>query len=96
MENICGSCRNCCTGTLVRVREADLEKWQKGQKYQILICLDRWVDGTTYLKHKDDGSEECLFLTENGCSIYEDRPDVCREFPRSQEQKDRYSCLLKD
>src|SRR3990167_6751692 len=27
-----------------------------------------------------DGSQECVFLTDEGCSVYEDRPSACRYY----------------
>jgi len=32
------------------------------------------------MKHKE-GSRECPFVTEEGCSVYADRPTVCRYYP---------------
>ena len=33
------------------------------------------------LKMGDDEEKTCSFLTEKGCSVYEDRPSICRYYP---------------
>jgi Fe-S-cluster containining protein len=33
------------------------------------------------LKMGDDGENTCPFLTGEGCSVYEDRPSICRYYP---------------
>lgn len=43
------------------------------------------IDGTplpiTVLRHKDKETEECPFVTPEGCTVYEDRPVTCRYYP---------------
>lgn len=34
-----------------------------------------------YLSMVDDGNESCVFVTPQGCSIYNDRPGACRAYP---------------
>ena len=52
--------------------------------------LDRFVDvvlrpGAFFpevlLRMNEDAEKTCSFLTDNGCSVYPDRPDTCRMFP---------------
>ncbi|EFK08235.1 conserved domain protein [delta proteobacterium NaphS2] len=33
------------------------------------------------LRMKDEEGHRCPFVTESGCSIYEDRPEACRLYP---------------
>jgi len=33
------------------------------------------------LKMKDDEKKSCPFLTPEGCTVYEDRPNICRYYP---------------
>ncbi|MES9845594.1 MAG: YkgJ family cysteine cluster protein [Candidatus Sedimenticola sp. PURPLELP] len=37
--------------------------------------------GVPGIKMRTDDSGACLFVTEEGCSIYEDRPTACRYYP---------------
>lgn len=34
-----------------------------------------------YLTMVDDGRAGCVFVTEQGCSVYQDRPGACRAYP---------------
>jgi Fe-S-cluster containining protein len=38
-------------------------------------------DGVPGIKLRTDNSGACLFVTEDGCSIYSDRPTACRYYP---------------
>ncbi|WP_420208024.1 YkgJ family cysteine cluster protein [Candidatus Electronema sp. JC] len=44
-----------------------------------------WEDGITFpacfLTMVDDGRESCVFVTEQGCGVYADRPAACRAYP---------------
>lgn len=93
VPNLCGSCRLCCKSTIVRVSQEDIEKWQKDGKYKILLSLENWTGNFITLMHKWD-KDECVFLTDEGCSIYDDRPAVCRKFPSSEQQVKDFGCLL--
>ncbi|MCF7866832.1 YkgJ family cysteine cluster protein [Candidatus Woesearchaeota archaeon] len=92
--NPCGSCHNCCRGTLVRVKASDVKRWKKEGRYDIVLCVERWVDNSAFLIHKPN-SLECIFLKSDvGCEIHNTRPDVCKRFPYSDKQKKKYDCLL--
>jgi uncharacterized protein len=38
-------------------------------------------DGIPGVKLRTDDAGACLFMTEEGCSVYEDRPTACRYYP---------------
>jgi len=93
--NHCGSCANCCKGTLVKVNKEDIARWKKEQQYDILLCITEWPGGTLALIHKNEKKlDECIFLTKKGCSIYETRPQVCRDFPKGPNQVNEFNCKL--
>lgn len=93
-KNPCGSCHNCCVGTLVRAKSSDIKRWKKEQRYDIILCVERWIDNSAFLIHKKN-SEECIFLKAGvDCEIHMTRPDVCRKFPYSDKQKTQYKCKL--
>ena len=46
------------------------------------------VDG---LKHLQNGDGVCQYLVDNRCSIYEDRPDLCRYEKVYEMMKDRFT-----
>lgn len=93
-HNPCGNCHNCCRGTLVRVKSSDIKRWKKQQRYDIILCVERWVDNSAFLIHKPK-SQDCIFLKQGfGCIVHETRPDVCKKFPYSNKQKKKYDCVL--
>lgn len=91
--NPCGACRRCCQSTLVRATKQDVKRWKQQGRYDIILCLETWMGTNAYLIHKKD-KDECIFLTEEGCEIYETRPKVCRDFPKSQRQVEHFNCRL--
>lgn len=64
---ICGACRECCKGP----RELELFEpsfmWHTEAR-----------GGKTFLATRDNG--DCVYLCSGGCSIYETRPNACRDF----------------
>lgn len=91
--NACGSCQNCCQGTIVRVRNEDIQRWRRQGRYDIILCLESWMGSDAFLIHKKD-KEECIFLTTKGCEIYETRPQVCKEFPKTIAHAAKHHCTL--
>jgi hypothetical protein len=49
--------------------------------YTDIIMRDHSFFPDVLLKMADNNEKTCPFLTENGCRVYEDRPDACRTFP---------------
>jgi Fe-S-cluster containining protein len=45
-------------------------EWEEGQAFPLLS-----------LAMVDDGRASCVFVRENGCSVYADRPSSCRAYP---------------
>lgn len=96
------SCFNaCCKRADVTLAPYDVLRLQKrlgmnseeflGQ-HTVPFQLD--ADGTPAIKLRTDDDGACLFLDgENGCSVYEDRPTVCRYYPvalLNMREKDTY------
>ncbi len=40
-----------------------------------------------YLTMVDDGNASCVFVTNTGCSVYQDRPGACRAYPMGRAVK---------
>jgi len=87
--NLCGSCRNCCSSR-VKVTADEIEQWKQAQRYDILLCLEKWPGGNIFLMHKNG---KCIFLGKD-CEIYPYRPAVCRNFPLSENHKRQFNCNL--
>ena len=78
----CTSCANCCRVATVRLHERDVEKLAKAMRLKEARFLAEYTQETEeeglILKRDEQG---CVFLSGNLCSIYEDRPHNCRNFP---------------
>lgn len=83
----CLSCANCCKTTSPIFRDVDIERLSKRLK----VAPAEFVD--LYLKMDHEGdyvlrSSPCVFLMDdNKCSVYEDRPKACREYPHTDRKK---------
>jgi uncharacterized protein len=83
----CLTCANCCKTTSPIFYQTDIERASKalrmkpGQFAEKYLRVDE--DKDYVLK-----SAPCPFLdTENYCSIYENRPKACREYPHTDRKK---------
>lgn len=66
----CNGCKRCCMGDAVRILpHEDASKWET-----VPHVLDK---KSRMLAHKKDGS--CHYLGEHGCSIQDDKPQICKE-----------------
>lgn len=83
----CLCCGECCKafGGHLHTSKRDLERWQSEGRSDLLDRVNRlgwiWVDPQT--KQLED---PCPFIEQTGpqtaiCSIYETRPDICRDYP---------------
>jgi len=78
LPDSCLGCRGCCTNSGVNVFDTDDNR----------ITVEMTVTTITpngrvfrWMKHKEN--KECIALNEAGqCSIYEYRPQVCKDFER--------------
>jgi len=83
----CLECANCCKTTSPIFRDIDVKRISKKMK------LSTKHFENAYLKRDEDGdlvlqSAPCTFLNEdNTCSIYEMRPQACREYPHTDRKK---------
>lgn len=51
------------------------------EKYAQLEVLDKTLLPVLTLKMQDDEKRSCPFVTPDGCTVYEDRPNICRYYP---------------
>lgn len=83
----CLACANCCRSLGPRLTDRDIERIASAlrMKQQEVIA--------TYLRIDEDNDYvfkemPCPFLcADNYCSIYEDRPRACREYPHTDRKK---------
>ncbi len=83
----CLECANCCKTTSPIFRDIDVKRISKKLK-----CSTRDFENS-YLRRDEDGdlvlkSSPCTFLNQdNTCSIYEMRPQACREYPHTDRKR---------
>jgi len=51
------------------------------EQYVIIEWEEGMIFPACFLTMVDDGSASCVFVTDQGCSVYEDRPGACRAYP---------------
>ena len=80
----CLACGHCCKTTSPIFKERDIQRIAKAQRMSISRFSQQ------YLKRDDEGdwvlkSAPCAFLEAdtNACSIYDVRPQACREYPHT-------------
>lgn len=83
----CLSCANCCKTTSPIFRVVDIERLSKRLKISSSEFIERYLN----LDNENDyvlKSSPCTFLLDdNKCSVYEDRPLACKEYPHTNRKK---------
>ncbi len=83
----CLQCANCCRSLGPLITNKDIDRMAKALRLKPADFMDK------YLKTDDDNdfvfnSMPCPFLQDdNYCSIYENRPKACREYPHTDRTK---------
>ncbi len=83
----CLACANCCKTTSPIFYAGDIARASRALRMRPAQFIER------YLKVDEDNdyvlqSSPCAFLdADNHCTIYEDRPRACREYPHTDRKK---------
>ena len=83
----CLLCANCCRSLGPRITDRDIEKLSRNLKIRPSDFTEK------YLRIDEDGdfvfkSMPCPFLgSDNYCSVYNERPKACREYPHTDDRK---------
>ena len=78
MEVPCGSCRACCTSSLfIQIKPDEKEALLKIPD-ELLFPAPGLPEGNVLLGFDEHG--HCPMFVDNECSIYEHRPQTCRDF----------------
>jgi len=93
-EQVCERCGECCSAYVIQLTQKDLDREPKlfdvSHPIKSFEQVTRNPDGVyCRLVNTDNKNRKCpLYEDSIGCTIYETRPDVCRDFIPSH-----YSCL---
>jgi len=80
----CRACANCCKVAETDVTERDVQRLAKYLGLTPQQFLAEYTTASAFeqdepiLRRRETG---CIFLDGNDCTIYEARPDTCRDFP---------------
>jgi Fe-S-cluster containining protein len=79
----CTVCANCCKVASVQVSDRDVARLAKSlritpQKFIAEYTVLNEKENTRDLRRTESG---CVFLSGNDCTVYDDRPTICRDFP---------------
>ena len=83
----CLNCANCCKTTSPGMNERDVDRLAKHLRLRPSEVIDR------YMVLDEEGeyvfrSAPCPFLgADNYCSVYESRPNACREYPHTNRKR---------
>ena len=80
----CLICANCCKVATVRLSERDVQKLSKSLRVSPAVFLRVYAEESkeegVILKRTESG---CVFLVGNECSVYDERPGICSDFPHT-------------
>lgn len=83
----CLACANCCKTTSPIFYQRDIERLSGRMNIRPSAFIDKYL-------HLDEDKDyvlngaPCVFLDgENYCTVYEDRPNACREYPHTKRKR---------
>lgn len=65
----CNGCTLCCQGDAVRLEPEDMNKGYRTEPHP-------YIPGALMIAHRPNG--DCVYLGEEGCTIHDDAPSLCR------------------
>lgn len=77
----CTKCGNCCRSLMINITTADTERLAAHLQTSIKEFEEKYVERSSEGTFAVMNSIPCHFLHENKCTVYEKRPEECREFP---------------
>ena len=77
----CTSCGNCCKTLMINVTEAGCETMSTHLQTSIIAFKQKYIETSQEATTMVINSMPCSFLSNNKCTVYEQRFEECREFP---------------
>lgn len=90
LSNACRSCGSCCRLFLINLTEKEFNSGEyltESDNHDHFDDFDSVEEyGLNILKKNID--ESCVYLLDNKCSVYDNRPEVCRDFYCGSDRKE--------
>ena len=88
----CTQCGNCCKQLNPPVREDEIERLSEKKKCSKHEFSSQFLHRNENQSYYFFKKKPCIFLDETRCSVYENRPDSCADYPHliSSGQKFRF------
>lgn len=93
---------NCCADVTIFLTPYDVLRLKNRlgisssefmDQYTHLLTKENQVIPVVALKMSDNEKKSCQLVTENGCTVYEDRPWACRMFPLDVDEQEKFSVI---
>jgi uncharacterized protein len=77
----CTQCGNCCRSLMINVETGDAERLAAHLQMNVEDFERKYVERSSSGSLSVMNTIPCHFLADNKCTVYEARPNECREFP---------------
>ena len=93
---------NCCADVTIFLTPYDVLRLKNRlgmissefmDRHTHLLTREKQIIPLVVLRMSDNEKKTCPFVTEQGCTVYEDRPWACRMFPLDVDDQERFSII---
>lgn len=92
----CNKCMSCCHDAHISLDPYEIARLARNQHLTTAEFIARFLtEGGIVLRNREDTS--CVLLGADGCTVYDDRPQLCRTYPLKRlrgRDRDRFSQFL--
>jgi hypothetical protein len=76
----CNRCMSCCHGAHIALDPYEIARLARNRQLNTTEFISRYLtEGGVVLRIREDTS--CVMLGAEGCTVYADRPQICRTYP---------------
>ncbi len=76
----CNRCMSCCHGAHIALDPYEIARLARDRQLLTTEFIERYLtEGGVVLRIREDTS--CVMLGADGCTVYADRPQICRTYP---------------
>src|SRR5260370_38947957 len=76
----CNRCMSCCHGPHIALDPYEIARLARNRQLNTTEFIARYLtEGGIVLRNREDTS--CVMLGAEGCTVYADRPQICRTYP---------------